>query len=105
VWDNDLWAPPFDFMDFLMHLDEEFDEAFGHLSACRIAYEDDPRDPARFAQLASARMMLEDSRKAMEDERARLGLEPPKWAQRNQPNSQTDQLQVRGLWSSIQGSA
>ncbi len=88
-----------------MHLDDKFDEAFGHLSACRIAYEDDPRDPALFTQLASARIALEDSRKAMEGERARLGLEPPKWAQRNQPKSEGDQLQVRGLWSSIQGSA
>ena len=88
-----------------MHLDEQFDEAFGHLSECRVAYEDDPRDPELFTRLAAARIALEDARKEMEDERTRLGLEPPKWAIRNKPQANVDGLQIRGLWSSIQGSA
>jgi len=57
-------------------LDREFDVAFTHLSECRIAYEDDPRNPENIAALGAARIHLEDARKAMNAERVRLGLQP-----------------------------
>ena len=57
-------------------LDHAFDMAFSHLSACRIAYEDDPRDPVHIAALGAARGALEDARTAMSDERRRLGFKP-----------------------------
>lgn len=57
-------------------LDTAFNQAFAHLSSCRTAYEDNPRDPDRFAALGAARAALEDARKEMNDERIRLGLEP-----------------------------
>jgi hypothetical protein len=56
--------------------DAAFDAAFAHLTECRIAYEDDPRDPALFAALGAARAALEDARIHMTAERSRLGLEP-----------------------------
>lgn len=59
-----------------LEFDAAFDAAFAHLSECRIAYEDDPRDPARFAALGAARAALEDARVRMNAERDRLGLEP-----------------------------
>ncbi len=58
--------------------DAAFDSAFAHLSACRVAYEDDPRDPARFAALGAAREALEEARVRMNTERERLGLQPRK---------------------------
>lgn len=57
-------------------LDRAFDEALEHLSACRVAWEEDPRDPDRIARLGAARAALEDARVAMNEERVRLGLEP-----------------------------
>jgi hypothetical protein len=56
--------------------DAAFDAAFAHLSQCRVAYEHDPRDPARFAALGAARAALEDARVQMNAERNRLGLAP-----------------------------
>lgn len=59
----------------LRQLDQAFDEAFEELSDCRVAYEENPRDPERIAALGEARAKLEDARKAMRAERTRLGLE------------------------------
>lgn len=56
--------------------DLAFDEAFEQLSQCRVAYEEDPRDPARIAALGAARAQLEEARVQMRAERRRLGLEP-----------------------------
>ncbi|MEE9415541.1 MAG: hypothetical protein V3V01_09670, partial [Acidimicrobiales bacterium] len=59
-----------------LELDRAFDQAFTYLAECRIAYEDNPRDPQRIELLGAARASLEDARTAMNDERVRLGLEP-----------------------------
>ncbi|MCP3933992.1 MAG: hypothetical protein GY708_01320 [Actinomycetia bacterium] len=59
-------------------LDDAFDEAFQHLAECRIAYEDNPRDPSTVEALSAARLRLDESRKAMDLERVRLGLAPRK---------------------------
>ncbi len=56
--------------------DQAFDEAFDHLSTCRVAYEDDPRNPARRAALGRARIALEEARVHRRAERERLGLSP-----------------------------
>ena len=60
----------------VLALDTAFNQAFEHLSSCRVAYEDDPRDPERFARLGAARIALDDARKEMNEERRRLGLTP-----------------------------
>ena len=52
---------------------QAFDEAFQHLADCRVAWEEDPRDPACIDALGRARVALEAARKAMRAERERLG--------------------------------
>ncbi len=84
-------------------LDGAFDAAFEHLSACRIAYEDDPRDPDRFRQLADARAALEDARVRMNGERERLGLEPRKVALPPMPHVDLGEDGPRHEWQTIQG--
>ncbi len=56
--------------------DRAFDLAFGHLATCRMAYEDDPRNPDNIAALGAARISLEEARITMNAERIRLGLQP-----------------------------
>ena len=58
-------------------LTDEFDAAFRDLSAARVAYEDQPRDPDVVAALGTARIRLDEARAAMRAERERLGLEEP----------------------------
>ena len=85
-------------------LDAAFDAAFDHLSACRIAYEDDPRDPERFRRLADARAALEDARVRMNGERERLGLAPRKVTLPPMPHVAIDQDRgTRHEWQTIQG--
>jgi hypothetical protein len=57
-------------------LDEIFNAALEELSAARVAYEDDPRNPDHIARLGRARVVLEAARADMRAERIRLGLEP-----------------------------
>ncbi len=54
-------------------LDDAFDEAFQHLAECRVAYEDNPRDPSTVEALSAARLRLDEARKVMDVERVRLG--------------------------------
>lgn len=70
--------------------DAAFDAAFTHLSTCRVSYEDDPRDPARFAALGAARASLEDARTEMNAERERLGLHPRHVHVPPMPHADTD---------------
>lgn len=63
--------------DLFSELKQDFDAAFDRLAAARIAYEDQPRDPDRIAALGAARVQLDRARAAMDDERQRLGLDPP----------------------------
>ena len=53
-------------------LTREFDAAFRALAAARIAYEDQPRDPAAIAALGAARIRLDEARAAMRPRLARL---------------------------------
>lgn len=62
--------------DTRLPFDQAFDDAFAHLSECRVAYEEDPRDPKRIAALGAARVALDEARVHMRAERRRLGLEP-----------------------------
>lgn len=85
-------------------VDAAFDAAFDHLAATRIAYEDDPRDPDRFRQLADARAALEDARVRMNGERRRLGLEPRQVTLPPMPHVDIDQDRgPRHEWQTIQG--
>ncbi len=74
----------------------EFDHAFRNLAAARAAYEDQPRDPERIAALGAARVLLDEARTTMEDERRRLGLKPP-WRVAATPVA--DGLVPPPLWS------
>jgi hypothetical protein len=81
-----------------LSLDEIFEEALKELTAARVAYEDDPRDPGRVARLGAARIELEAARKAMREERRRLGLErDPKI------DARVDKAdaEARGLWQGM----
>lgn len=85
-------------------LDDEFDAAFDHLSACRIAYDDDPRDPERFRRLADARAALDDARVRMNAERERLGLAPRQVNLPPAPHVDIDADRgPRHEWQTIQG--
>jgi hypothetical protein len=81
-------------------VDDEFDRAFEHLADCRIAYEDDPRDPELFARLGRARAALEDARVRMRAERERLGL-PHRNVQL--PPAPHFDAERRAEWQTIQG--
>ena len=74
----------------------EFDTAFRKLAAARGAYEDQPRDPERIAALGAARVLLDEARTTMHDERRRLGLKPP-W--RVAVTAVADDLVPPPLWS------
>lgn len=80
--------------------DAAFDAAFAHLSECRVSYEDDPRDPARFAALGAAWAALEDARIQMNAERTRLGLEPRRVHVPPAPHADTD---GRETWQGTYG--
>ncbi|MCP3933993.1 MAG: hypothetical protein GY708_01325 [Actinomycetia bacterium] len=79
--------------------DLAFDDALTHLAGCRMAYDDDPRDPERVTALAAARDRLEEARKAMNAERDRLGLSP-----RKLPESAVRKIEGEPmhLWQAIQ---
>lgn len=81
-------------------LSEEFDAAFAELSAARIAYEDDPRDPDNVARLGAARDRLEAARKAIDAARVELGERPQ--SNPDRPFSKVDGGDGLGLWASIQ---
>ncbi|MDJ0770742.1 MAG: hypothetical protein QNJ12_18255 [Ilumatobacter sp.] len=49
---------------------------FDHLGACLIGFGEDPRDPERLAALVGARVVLEDARTWMNDERTRFRRVP-----------------------------
>ena len=72
-----------------------FDKAFSALASARAAYEDEPRSSQRVAALGAARILLDDARSAMEDERRRLGLDAP-WRVEPAP---VDHLRPPPLWS------
>lgn len=86
--------------DDRLPFDAAFDAAFAHLSTCRQAYEDDPRDPARYQQLADARIALDEARARMNDERIRLGLEPRQVHLPPMPHVDSD---GREFWQTIHG--
>lgn len=81
-----------------LSLDEVFEEALKELTAARVAYEDDPRDPERIARLGAARIKLEAARIAMREERRRLGLEPDPIIDQRVDKADAD---ARPLWQGL----
>lgn len=77
-------------------LDEAFEKAFEHLSECRIAWENDPRDPACIDALGRARAALEDARTAMREERERLGATETR--DKRGPDAPHVDADARGQW-------
>jgi len=81
-----------------LSLDEVFEEALKDLTSARVAYEDDPRDPNLIARLGAARVKLEKARRAMREERRRLGLERDPIIDQRVDKADAD---ARSLWQGL----
>lgn len=79
-------------------LDDTFEEALSHLARCRMAYEDDPRDPNRVDALGAARIRLDDARAAMSVERERLLRTPVPQPPRSPRRTDSEPLK---LWQGV----
>lgn len=81
-----------------LSIDDVFEEALKELTAARVAYEDDPRDPDLVARLGAARIKLEEARRAMREERRRLGLERDPKIDKRVDKADAD---ARSLWQGL----